>query len=331
LIAELEKRGIGRPSTFATLVSTILDRDYVEKTNVEGTTQDSRHLCLQPNQFPPKQTLESHKVGAEKNKMRATALGRSITTYLTKEYGDLFDYAFTAKMEQNLDEIARATKPWKSLLQETWDTYKDRYTEHTSGTQSKAARERVLGEHIKVILSKKGPLVVKESTAEGKATFASLPTSCSFETATYEDAVHAFQAASAAKQGDTIGMLETEEIRKKKGPYGEYLEWKGIKIPYKEETLEQTQERFQAKQSSQTEAPYCRTVGDFTIKKGPYGLYVYKHTLKKAQFVSFPKALDPEKVNAVDLQGLYSEGIKKKKYKRVNKIETVQPSPSLIQ
>jgi DNA topoisomerase-1 len=142
LIAELEKRGIGRPSTFATLVSTIVDRGYVEKTNVEGKSQDSMHLTIKPNVWPPTERRESHKVGAEKNKMRATSLGKSITTYLDREYNDLFAYAFTAQMEQNLDEISKGTKPWKSLLQETWDTYKDRYAEHTTGNSAanKAAR-----------------------------------------------------------------------------------------------------------------------------------------------------------------------------------------------
>jgi len=325
LIAELEKRGIGRPSTFATLVSTIVDRDYVEKTNVEGIAQDSHHLTLKPNAWPPKETKQSHKVGAEKNKMRATTLGRSITTYLEKEYSDLFAYAFTAQMEQNLDEISKGEKPWKSLLQETWDTYKDRYAEHTSGSSNKATRERQLDPTTKVILSRKGPLFVREpSGPEGpvgpegkKPTFAPLPSNVAFETATAEDAAKAFAAALEAKQGELIGLLETEEIRKKKGPYGFYAECKGIRIPVKEETLEQIKEKLVAKISFQTtEQAYMRKVGDFTIKKGPYGLYFYKHTLKRVSFVSFPKDLDPEKVNAVDLQGLYGAGLKKKRFKK---------------
>ena len=320
LIAELEKRGIGRPSTFATLVSTIVDRDYVEKTNVEGKSQDSHHLTIKPNVWPPTQTTESHKVGAEKNKMRATPLGKSITAYLDKEYNDLFAYEFTAKMEQNLDEISKGEKPWKSLLQETWDTYKDRYTEHTTGPKenNKAARERQLSPTIKVILSKKGPLFVKEpEIPKGKATFAPLSQTSSFESATLQEAEQAFTNAHEAKQGELIGLLETEEIRKKKGPYGYYAECKGTKVPLKgEETLEQVQEKLIAKISFQTtEQAYCRQVGDFTIKKGPYGLYFYKHALKRVSFVSFPKELDPDKANAVDLQGLYGLGLKKKKFK----------------
>lgn len=336
LIAELEKRGIGRPSTFATLVSTIVERDYVEKTNVEGKQQDSHHLQIKPNVWPPKQTTESHKVGAEKNKMRATSLGKSVTTYLDKEYSDLFAYAFTAKMEQNLDEISKGEKPWKSLLQETWDTYKERYAEHTSGNSAvnKAARERQLSPTIKVILSRKGPLFVKEQAqeqaqaqpaqgkakAKQKAEFAPLPKSASFESATLREAEQAFADAQQAKKGELIGLLETEEIRKKKGPYGLYVECKGVRVPIKgEESVEQIQEKLIAKISFQTtEQAYTRQVGDFTIKKGPYGLYFYKHALKRVSFVSFPKDLDPDKVNAVDLQGLYTAGLKKKKFVKKN-------------
>lgn len=323
LIAELEKRGIGRPSTFATLVSTIVERDYVEKTNVEGKIQDSHHRTIQPNVWPPQERKTSHKVGAEKNKMRATPLGIQISNYLSKEYADLFAYSFTAQMEQSLDEIAKGTKPWKSLLQETWDTYKERYVEHTSNpTANKAAKERILGPGIKVILSKKGPLYVKEpepqTKPKTKAVFAQVQTNRTFETASLVDAEHAFKRAEEQKQGELIGLWDNKEIRKKKGPYGFYIESDNIKVPIKgEETLEQIIEKLDKKNTFQTtEQQYAKTIGDFTIKKGPYGLYFYKHTLKRVTFVSFPKELDPEKISLKDIQYLYSEGLRKKKFKK---------------
>jgi DNA topoisomerase-1 len=310
LIAELEKRGIGRPSTFATLVSTIVDREYVEKTNVEGRLQESQHFLMQPNIWPPHEKKESKTLGQEKNKMRATPLGLQIAKYLVKEYGDLFAYSFTAQMEQSLDEIATGGKPWKSLLQETWDTYKDRYASHTS---VKAARERLLADGIKVILSKKGPLYVKEPLTGKKATFASLQSGVTFETATAQTAAEAF----AKEAGDLIGMWESQEIRKKKGPYGFYVESDGIKVPIKgEEVLEEIIEKLVAKKTfATTEQAFSRQLGDFTIKKGPYGLYFFKHTLKRVTFVSFPKDLDPNTIILSDLQVLYSNGLKKKKFK----------------
>lgn len=329
LIAELEKKGIGRPSTFASLVSTILDREYVEKTNVEGTSQDSTHLAIKPKQWPPSATLESHKVGAEKNKLRSSALGRSVATFLTKEYNDLFNYDFTAAMEGDLDAIAQGTKPWKALLQTTWDTYKDRYQAMSASTPetraaAKAGRERVLAEGLKVILSRKGPLLVRDpppgSPKTTKATFASLPAGASFESVTAEEAIAAFAATAEARAGELVGSLGTDEIRKKKGPYGFYAECKGVRVPLKgDEDLARIQEKLTAKISFATTTtetgagPYERKISDYTIKRGPYGLYFYKHTLKRVTFVKFPEGPDPDKVSVGDLNALYSAGVAKKR------------------
>lgn len=325
LIAELEKRGIGRPSTFASLVSTICDREYVEKTNVEGTTQDTTHLTVLPRIWPPSAVLTTHKSGAEKNKLRSTALGRQVTTFLTKAYEDLFNYDFTAGMETDLDRISRGEKPWKELLQHTWDTYKDRYNAMIVSTpetraSARAAKERILGAGLKVIISRKGPLFVKDpppgSPKTVKATFAPLPAGAAFETVTMEDAIAAFNTAAAAAAGELVGMLGSDEIRKKKGPYGFYAECKGARVPLKgDEDLEKIQEKLTAKISFTTAADstYERKVGDYTIKRGPYGLYFYKHGLKRLTFVKFPAGPDPDKVSVGDLSALYSTGLARKR------------------
>lgn len=306
LIAELEKRGIGRPSTFATLVGTILEREYVEKTNVEGATQESKIYALAPRIWPPKRSVETHKVGAEKNKVRSTALGRSVSDFLSREYSDLFNYDFTASMESDLDEISKGTKSWKSLLQTTWDIYKDRYNATLSATPAvaKAARERDLGDGIKVILSRKGPLFVREGTP--KATFAQLPTGKTFETATKEDAITSF----ATPVGEEIGIHEAEPILKKKGPYGYYFQWKTLKIPAKPETLEETIVRLEAK--ANPENSYNRIVGEFTIRRGPYGLYFYKTALKKKVFRKLVSET-PDTVTEAELRTEYAKPVVKRR------------------
>jgi len=315
LISELEKRGIGRPSTFASLVGTILDREYVEKTNVEGRVQDSKHHTIKPSQWPPTTTKEAHKVGAEKNKMRSTPLGRSVSEFLTKEYQDLFNYEFTAAMERDLDTIAQGEKPWKSLLQQTWDTYKVRYqaTIDEAPKVARSAKERILAPGLKVILSKKGPLFVKDPVQpQDKASFASLPPSKTFDTVTLEDATAAYAAKQEAYEGELLGMYETQEIRKKKGPYGSYIVCGTIKLNLKEDLdLEEIIEAIKAKEEAGP--AYSRIVGEFTIKRGQYGLYFFKPSLKKPTFISIPAAADPDKLTLKDLQGLYTDGLEKKK------------------
>jgi DNA topoisomerase-1 len=304
LIQELEHAGIGRPSTFASLVGTILERDYVEKTNVEGTVQESRHLSIKPKQWPPAVTTESHKVGAEKNKLRATALGRSVVDFLTKDYDDLFAYGFTARMELELDEVAHGTKPWKSVLQTTWDTYKARYLAHTEGA-TRAGRERVLAPGLKVIQTKKGPLYVREPTdPKEKAAFASLSATDTYETATKEQAEAAFAAVTTSRAGTLVGLHDGNEVRKKSGPYGLYVEWNGVRASVTATmSFEEIVAALVAK--SGVEA-FQKVVGDFTVKRGPYGLYFYKTSLKKPRFVSLPTGVDPDTVSSSDLLALYS-------------------------
>lgn len=334
LIAELEKQGIGRPSTFASLVSTILERNYVEKTNAEGKVQKCTHLAINTvAQWPPSVSVSEHKVGTDRNKLRSTALGRSVIEFLGKEYSDLFAYEFTAKMESDLDSISQGGKEWKSLLQTTWDTYKDRYTTMISsggGAKKTAARERNLAEGVKVILSAKGPLFVRDpppgSAKSVKATFAPLLSSMSYDSVTIDDAERAFEAAQMAKMGELAGDLDGEEIRKKRGPYGLYAECKGVRVPLKgDEDLDRIREKLVAKISfaESSSTAYERKIGDFTIKRGPYGLYFYKHTLKRVQFVKFPSTMDPDKVTVTDITNLYSTGLASKRRKPAPKNEIV--------
>jgi len=319
LIKELEDKGIGRPSTFASLVETIQDRGYVEKTTVEGTLQESHHLVLSPTLWPPARVVESHTVGAEKNKLRATPLGRAVTEYLTRDYADLFAYSFTAEMERTLDAVAKGEAAWKSVLQTTWDTYKERYEAAIGGGVS--PRQRVLVpaspgiSGLKVIQSKKGPLYVREgATKEEKATFAALGPGQSYETATKEQAEAAFAAKADERRGALLGHVEGHDVWKKRGPYGPYVEWKGVRLSV---TPEMELDEIIAACKAKAEGPvFSRIVGDYTIRRGPYGLYFYKHANKKPTFLSFPPALQAETVTSGEMATLYSATLAAKKTKK---------------
>ena len=313
LIHELEKAGIGRPSTFASLVSTITERNYVEKSDAPGSQIDIRKWLIKKPAHLQEQ-LHKQTVGKESNKLQVTPLGRTVAEFLYKHYADIFDYTYTATMEQELDRIAKGERPWKTLLQSNWDQYKERYTEHTQTVldpeakkQNQQAKKRDLGSGIAVILSRKGPLLLKEESKE----FASLPRGASFETVTLEQALAAYEQ----KAGEPMGVYEDKPILKKKGPYGFYAQWDSIKVPIKpDDTLDSIIAKLVNKSSSTTEPVYSRIVGDFTIKSGPYGYYFFKHALKKANFVSLPKTVDHAKVTAEELPALYAAGLKAKKF-----------------
>jgi DNA topoisomerase-1 len=329
LIHDLESKGIGRPSTFASLVTTIVERNYVEKSDSIGTQLDIRKWQIKaPQQWPPHEQKLKQTVGKESNKLQATPLGRTVAEFLYKYYDDIFAYSYTAQMEQELDLIAKGERSWKSLLQSNWDLYKERYETHTTTVldpeakkASSVNKKRDLGDGISVVLTKKGPLLLKEETKD----FASLPQGSSFESVTLNQAILAYKL----KDGLDFGIYEGFPLKKKKGPYGFYIQYENIKVPYKvDDTVETIIDKIKQKQKQEQEQEskvdvsgnktksYERKIGDYTIKMGPYGLYFFKHTLKKATFVSFPKTLDPDKVTTNELPALFQLGMNSKKYKK---------------
>ena len=301
LIRDLESKGIGRPSTYATLVETVLDRGYVEKATIKAEPIQIRGLELKAGAKAAKTTTKTEKSGGEKDKLRTTPLGRTVIEWLLSKFGDMLDYDFTAGMESRLDEVARGSRPWATVLQDTWSTYADRYKEImaapkvTADGTTESTNKKEFGDGYKMIVSKKGPLFVLE-IADQKTRFASVPGHLSIQTATRQDAEAAFDQ-------EAIGDLDGSPVTIKKGPYGFYASWKTHKVNCKaDETLEELTPKFQAKSSGDA---VDHTVGPYKIRKGPYGLYMFKTGTKgKPTFVSIPDAtpwatLTPESADQV--------------------------------
>jgi hypothetical protein len=310
LIRELEARGIGRPSTFATLVETVLDRGYVEKATIKAEPVKLGVITLEAGTATPKVTKRTEKAGGEKDKLRTTALGRTVIEWLMSQFGDMVDYGFTATMESELDEVAKGRRDWATILGETWDRYKERYcsvmatpkattttvtaedgTTTTVVTPARSATKAEFGDGYKMIISKKGPLFVLERDGQ-KARFASVPAHLSISTATRADAEAAFAAATTAVTGDTLGDLDGTPVQRRTGRFGPYVTWGTVTLNCRaEETLEDLTPRLRAKASPDT---VDHAVGEYKIKKGPYGLYMFKVTAPgsktKPTFVSIPDA-----------------------------------------
>lgn len=320
LIRELEKRGIGRPSTFASIVTTLFDREYVEKTHKEARAYTTRHLVLTAGRTKAVETKETHKTGEEKNKISATPLGISVTECLQADFADMFEYTYTARLEMELDQISQGAKAWKTILQETWDTYRDRYTIATS--ESSKGRFLPLDDlvaGVKLIQTKKGPLLVRNTGPDGKVEFAPVSTS---ELTT--DIVNAaFHSANDKKEGEMLGIwLHTEPsgsvgehtMFKKKGPYGYYVQSGDVKVPWKpEDTLETLKVKLDVKATA-----FERTVGPYIIKQGSFGFYFYAAKSasggksSKPVFVGIPKDKDPSTISEVELAELCKERRTKK-------------------
>lgn len=313
LIRDLETKGIGRPSTYATLVETVLDRGYIEKTTIAAKPITVKGLELKAGAKALKATSKTEKTGGEKDKLHTTPLGRTVIEWLLTKFDDILEYGFTAQMETLLDEVAKGTRAWPSVLEDTWSRYAERYEEVLgSGESNQKSNQRDFGDGYKMVVSKKGPLFVYEQEGQ-KTRFATVPATLSLQTATRPDAEAAFIAVAAAEQ---MGELEGAPVTRKKGPYGYYVVWKEHKVNCKEaETLEEISPRLLAKTAANT---VNHTVGPYTIRRGPYGLYMFKAVAgakKKPTFVSLPETTEWATLTPESAEQIYIQFSKAKKSK----------------
>jgi len=306
LIRELEKRGIGRPSTFASLVETLFDKTYIDKQDIPGSKAQQTTLTTTPNTWPPTTTLTQISLGAEKQKLVPTPLGESVLNFCVKEFPQLFAYEFTAQMEKRLDLVSKGEEEWKTICHGTWDSYKEDHKRLSDRASAPSQSEKVndFGDGFKAVMSKSGPLLVQEAKVQvlaspDKPTFYTLPKDTNIRELTKEKALEFIRVLEAERR---VGEFDGKAIVKKKGPYGEYLESGTYKVPFVEEdTMEKILAKFTAKKES---APKLTRVGPYIFTVGQYGPYMYKD-LKKKVFVSVPATIDPKKLSLTEAEALY--------------------------
>ena len=316
LIKELEEKGIGRPSTFASLISTIVDKAYVETKSFEAreVTIHTLHVTTH-NQWPPSKETRVVKLGGEKDRLSPTPLGQSVRAFCSKHFQDLFQYEFTAQMEARLDRIAEGNEPWKQVLRDTWSAYKDRY--HTlkqvpSSIKESSPRRREFGNNLAAVMTKKGPLLLREDPAgdKDKTTFYGWPTGMGFEALTEEEAHQFATTAGAERTGITMGTYEGHPVIRKSGKFGTYAEWNGKTTSCSaEDSLEVIIQKFQA-----TASNVLRQVGQFEIRSGPYGPYMFKKDIvgPKRTFVSVPAHVNIQEVNEAQLIAIFQHELQNK-------------------
>ena len=311
LIRELEKKGIGRPSTFASLVETLFDKGYMEKQDIPGSTVKSTILTCKPNSWPPESKQTEVKLGAEKQKLVPSQLGLSVLDFCVKEFPLLFAYEFTAQMENRLDAISKGEEPWKAICRDTWASYSEAHDRLSSKASVPSKSEKVndFGDGFKAVLSAKGPLLVQEGkTKSDKASFYTLPADTDISNLTKEAALQHIKTLQTQ-----MGEYEGVPILKKKGPFGEYLAAGELKVPYVEgDTLETIVQKFADKKKS---SESLMRVGPYIFKVGQYGPYMYKESLKKKVFVSVPATVNPKTLSEAEATALYTAK-KPAKYKK---------------
>jgi DNA topoisomerase-1 len=318
LVRELEKFGIGRPSTFASLIATIQDKNYVETKNIPAKEVTVKEYTMKPSVWPAESKELKKKVGAEKNKLVPTDLGRSVLNFMLKHFNDLFDYGFTSQMEKRLDQVAEGNEMWKQVLRDMWNSYKDRYNDLSSKQQIKSkegetnARIKEFSNGLKAVQSKKGPLLLIEKAKKEDTEFLGWPSGVAFEDMTEEVALKFKDDAAKKKRGDEVGEWNGQAILKKTGKFGDYLQCGEVSIPYQAgEEIEKTVERLEAKQNGG--AGVIKQFKEYVVRTGQYGPYIMKTSLKKAQFVSLPKGVDTATLTEKEVDAYYKTGLESKK------------------
>ena len=279
LVKKLEELGIGRPSTYAPTISTILKRGYVEKRDKEGVKRDYKVLILKNNHIQKETQYET--IGAEKSKLFPTDLGLVVTDFLNQYFDDIMDYSFTAKIEEEFDEIADGKKLWTKMVDGFYKPFK-KDVENTLETAERIKGERELGidphsgKKVVARMGRYGPMIqIGETGEEEKPRFAKLKAAQSIETITVEEAMDLF------KLPRKLGEFEGEEVTVNVGRFGPYAAHnkKFYSLnkdmdPYSV-TLEEVIPMIEEKRKAKDE----RTIKTFPkekiqILKGPYGAYI---------------------------------------------------------
>ena len=280
LVKKLEELGIGRPSTYAPTITTIMKRNYVEKREKEGVKRIYQILSLNPKD-EIKTESASEITGAEKNKLSPTDLGLVVTDFLKLHFEKVMDFGFTAKIEGEFDEIADGKLKWSKMLENFYQPFHETI-EHTLETAERAKGERELG--FDPVSSKKliarmgryGPMVqIGHQDEEEKPRFAKLKASQSIETISFDEAMELFKLPRA------LGLFEEEEVSVNIGRFGPYAAHSKKFYSLNKEmdpytvTLEELTPMIAEKRKAKDE----RTIKVFEKEKiqllrGPYGPYI---------------------------------------------------------
>lgn len=283
LVKKLEELGIGRPSTYAPTISTIQDREYIEKKDLEGEERQIRGLVLNGGSI--EETSETVITGADRAKLVPTELAQVVTDFLVKFFPEIFNYDFTAKAEQELDAIAEGKLTWKEMLENFYKKLHPLVEKSKDASRSEAVKARELGkdpktgEPVLVRFGRYGPVLQLGETPEEKSKdapkpkFAPLPAGTTMDDVTLEQALPMFQLPR------TVGTTEAgEEIISDVGRFGPYVKVGKTYVSIKGHdplTITEAEARVLIKDKAKAAAE--RVIADFgeiKILRGPYGPYV---------------------------------------------------------
>ena len=324
LVKKLEDLGIGRPSTYAPTISTILKREYVIKEDREPQTYNLTTLTLEPGK-PIQKSEKMERLGAEKGKLFPTDVGTIVNQFLMEHFTEIMDYNFTAKVEKDFDDVANGSQKWRDVIKHFYVPF-HRNVKQTQNTSKRTTGERLLGvdptsgKNVYAKIGRFGPLIqIGDTNTDEKPHFASMKKGQSIETITLDEALDLFSLPR------TLGTYEDSDVVVSIGRFGPYVRHDGkfyslskTDDPYSI-TLERACDiinvkRQQAEERERLKAMFPRTVGEYEGepvvsnigKFGPYLTY-------KGDNYRLPKTgVDPQTITIAEAVSLIREMQEKK-------------------
>jgi DNA topoisomerase-1 len=221
LVKKLEELGIGRPSTYAPTISTIQNRNYVEKGTIDGEERKYTVISLKDNQLKESDNFE--KFGSDKGKLVPTDIGMIVTDFLVNHFEEILDYNFTAKVEADFDQIANGKADWSKMMKRFYNSFHPQ-VEEVRQNASRESGERILGtdpksgRQVSVRLGKFGPMAqIGTPDEEEKQIFASVPPNLQLSSITFEQALDLF------KLPKDLGVYDGEDVLVNNGRFGPYV------------------------------------------------------------------------------------------------------------
>ena len=273
LVDKMDELGIGRPSTYATVIETIQSRKYVERGSVEGVKRSFNVLTLSNGKISDKTKTEM--VGADSGKLLPTDLGRIANDFLVEQFPTILSYDFTAQSEESFDAIAAGEANWVQTVDQFYQTFHPLIEQVPAGKMAArfVGKHPQTGEPILARITKNGPCVQLGDSETEKPKFVSMQKGQSIFTITVDDALALFANALPRSLGDWQG----DEVVIGEGKYGPYIRYAGAFTslpknmnPYTI-TLEEAMAIFE--QQKQVEQP-IHVFGDIQVLHGRYGAYI---------------------------------------------------------
>lgn len=317
LVKKLEELGIGRPSTYAPTISTIQNRNYVEKGTIDGVERNYAKLILKTNKIEEK--MLSERVGSDKGKLVPTDIGMIVTDFLVNHFESILDYNFTAKVEESFDDIAEGKEDWTAMMKDFYKGFHPQ-VEDVQENAERESGERILGKdpktgrQVSVRLGKFGPMVqIGTVDDDEKPTFASLAPDQQLSTITYEEAMDLFQLPKA------LGHYNEDEVEVNIGRFGPYVRYgkKFVSLPKGVDPLsvELDQAIEYIKEKEKADAPIYKYQGLDVVKgKGRFGPFIKWNNM----FINVNKKYDWDNLSEDDIVTLIEEKIQKEKDKLIH-------------